>query len=135
MNRLSLRLKSDVIGAFAGALCLVHCLASPLLFMAQAGLVESGELHPSWWGLLDIAFLCISFLAVWWSAQNTSKNWMSTALWSSWGFLAVVVLNEKIPLFPLAEQAIYIPTIALVLLHLYNRKYCSCNKEHCCLDK
>ncbi|GAA3514392.1 hypothetical protein GCM10022393_30410 [Aquimarina addita] len=135
MNILQLRLKSDLIGALASVLCLVHCIATPLLFMAQAGMVENGEAHPKWWGVLDMIFLGISFIAIWWSVKTTSKNWMRNALWISWAVLASIILNEKMSLFPVVEQAIYVPSTILVLLHLYNRKYCNCREGQCCTDK
>lgn len=135
MDTLWLRSKSDLIGAFASGLCLVHCLATPLLFIAQAGMVEVGEVHPQWWGLLDMVFLGISFIAIWWSAKTTSKKWIRNALWLSWAALSIVILNEKMSLFPLLEQAIYVPATALVFLHLYNRKYCNCTKGQCCVDE
>ena len=132
MNTLGLKSKSDLIGASVSLLCLVHCLATPFLFVAHAGLVEHGEAHPEWWGILDFVFLVVSFIAIWWTAKTTSKNWMRIALWASWVILAAIVLNEKISLFLLPEQAIYIPTVALVFFHLYNRKYCRCGNEECC---
>ncbi|AKA36254.1 MerC domain-containing protein [Flagellimonas lutaonensis] len=135
MNTLLVHSKSDLIGAVAGALCLVHCVATPFLFVVQAGLVEHGHSHPLWWGLLDIVFLGISFAAVWWSGKMTSKKWMRNALWVSWVVLALIVGNEKFSWLPIAEQAIYAPTVALVLLHLYNRKYCHCQNDASCIEK
>jgi len=32
----------------------------------------------------------------------------------------------------LGELVVYIPAIALVGLHLYNRKYCKCEDDTCC---
>ena len=133
MYTLRLRSKSDLIGAFASILCLAHCLATPLLFIAQAEIVD-GAAHQKWWGVLDIVFLGISFAAIWWSVKTTSKKWMQNLLWLSWIVLAIVVFNEKLSLFPLAEQAIYVPTAALIFLHLYNRKYCNCTEGNCCTD-
>ncbi len=124
--------RSDVWGAVASALCLVHCLASPFLFVAHTGHVHGHHSHPFWWGLLDVLFIIISFLAVFWSVKNTSRNWMKYALWTSWALLTASILNEKLQLVPLAEAFTYIPSIALVALHLYNRKYCKCREEDCC---
>ncbi|RNC90155.1 MAG: MerC domain-containing protein [Allomuricauda sp.] len=135
MNVLQLTTKSDIIGASASALCLIHCVATPLLFVAQAGLVGDGESHPEWWGTLDFIFLFISLLAIWWSGKNTSKTWMRIALWASWSVLFFVVLNEKLSIIALAEQIIYIPAIALIFFHLYNRKYCQCGRGDCCTEE
>jgi hypothetical protein len=46
-----------------------------------------------------------------------------------------VIFNEKVALLPLMEQVIYLPSTALVLLHLYNRKYCNCGEAACCVDE
>lgn len=134
MAILQITSKSDMIGAMASSLCLVHCLATPFLFVAHAGLANHGENHPFWWGLLDVIFLVISFAAVWWTGKTTSKKWMRNSLWVSWTILALIVLNEKLSFLPILEEAIYAPTIALVFLHLYNRRYCHCGDDHCCAD-
>ncbi len=123
--------KSDVIGAWASGLCLIHCLATPFLFVAQAGLINHAAAHPHWWGILDFVFLFISLLAIWWSSKTTSKRWIRIALWTSWLLLFFVVLNEKLAIVPLAEQAIYIPAVGLIFFHLYNHRYCQFGKENC----
>ena len=125
MNTFRLITKSDVIGSSASLLCLIHCIATPFLFVAQAEISTHSETHPFWWGALDIFFLIISYLAVWWSGQTTSKKWMRSSLWMSWILLAVIVLNEKLSVFSLPEEAIYLPAVGLIILHLYNRKYCT----------
>ena len=135
MNFLQVTSKSDIIGGMASTLCLIHCLATPLVFVAQAEVIGHGEAHPMWWGLLDIVFLVISYFAVWWSRQTTRKIWIRYALWVSWVVLTMIIFNEKLSIFPLPEEAIYIPTISLIALHLYNRRYCHCNDEECCADQ
>ncbi|UJH67190.1 MerC domain-containing protein [Allomuricauda sp. SCSIO 65647] len=126
--------KSDWVGVFASGLCLVHCLATPFLFVAHANIGLHVENHPSWWGFLDIVFLLLSFFAVYWSAKNTSKKWVRYAFWCLWGMLALIVVNEKWALWHLAEEAIYLPSMGLVLLHLYNHRYCHCKDGDCCAD-
>lgn len=124
--------QSDVWGSMASSLCLAHCLATPFLFAAHTGHVHGHHSSPLWWGFLDIVFIVISFMAVFWSVKNTSKKWMKPALWSFWALLAGIILNEKLQFIALAEALIYVPSIALVILHLYNRRYCQCRTENCC---
>ncbi len=64
--------KSDFIGVAASTLCFFHCIATPLIFVAQAGSAVMEEVHPWWWGTLDIIFLVISFFAVYWSSRKSS---------------------------------------------------------------
>lgn len=135
MNLVQFTSKSDIIGTAASTLCLIHCVATPFLFVAQAEIIGHGETHPMWWGFLDIFFLTISYLAVWWSSQTTTKAWVRYALWISWIALTVIILNEKLSVFPLLEEAIYVPTVALIGLHLYNRRYCHCGDEECCVNE
>lgn len=125
MNTFRLATKSDVIGSTASFLCLIHCIATPFLFVAQAEILGHGESHPMWWGLLDVVFLVISYFAVWWSGQTTTRSWIRKALWISWILLAIIVMNEKLAVVELPEAVIYLPAISLIVLHLYNRKYCS----------
>ena len=127
MNTLRLISKSDLIGSSASFLCLIHCIATPFLFVAQAEISGHAEAHPMWWGLLDIVFLVISYFAVWWSGQTTTKSSIRYALWISWVVLTIIVLNEKLSIVELPETAIYLPAVSLIVLHLYNRKYCN----HC----
>lgn len=126
-----LREGSNIWGSLASTLCLAHCLATPFLFAAHAGHVHGHHSHPIWWGMIDLVFLGISAAAVFWSARNRGATWMKYALWISWSLLAFVILNEKIEFLHLVEELIYIPSILLVGLHLYNRKYCQC-QEKCC---
>jgi len=123
--------KSDSIGALASGLCLVHCVATPFIFVLQP-LTASEEVTPLWWESLDYIFLAISFLAVYWSAINTSKKWMKYALWISFSLLSFAILNEKFGFVDLGNFIAYIPAASLVFLHVYNKKYCQCANETCC---
>ncbi|MGH1387623.1 MerC domain-containing protein [Kordia sp.] len=127
--------KSDTIGIYASGLCLVHCLATPLLFIVQSQMICCEASVPVWWKALDIFFLVISFFAIYWSVKSTSKEWMKFALWSTWLFLSVIIVNEKAQWFSIPESAIYVPSLGLVFLHFYNRKYCRCKDDQCCIHK
>ena len=125
---------SDFIGAFASGLCLIHCIATPFIFIAQTCSATCCETAPLWWTAIDFLFIGISLFAVYWSVRNSSKSWMKYSLWISWALLCLVILNERIELLQLPELSIYFPAIALVILHLYNRKYCKCKDDSCCTN-
>lgn len=135
VNTIKLSSNSDIIGAVASTLCFLHCLATPLFFVAYAGTAIAEESQPWWWGTLDIIFLAISFFAVYWSARTTSKSWIKYALWISWLLLSLIVLNEKFELLHFSEEVIYVPTAALVLLHIYNHRYHGSENDECSVDK
>ncbi|MDB2606230.1 MerC domain-containing protein [Zobellia sp.] len=130
-----LKQKSDLLGTFASSLCLVHCIATPFLFIAQAGAASCCDTPPAWWKFMDYFFLAISFFAIYWSTKTTTIKWISPTLWLSWTVLASLILNEKLELFSIPEVVVYIPAIALVILHLYNRKHCKCNTDKCCVNE
>lgn len=126
--------KSDFLGIIASSLCLVHCLVTPFIFIAQ-GVSLIHEEHPLWWSSLDIVFLVISFIAIRWSTRTTTNVIVKYALWISWALLLGVIVNEKLHIIPLAEEVIYFVTLLLVGLHFYNRNYCRCKDSKCCVDK
>ena len=126
--------QSDLVGAVASSLCVVHCVATPFLFAVQSYSVTGpGSSGPAWWSFIDYVFVGITFFAVYYSVKNTSKNWMKYALYGSWGLLTLLIINEKTALVPLTEMCKYALAFTLVGLHLYNRKYCRCADESCCV--
>lgn len=125
--------KSDTLGALASTLCVVHCLATPLIFIAHTCSIGGCEATPTWWRNLDYIFLFISFLAVKRSTKETSKKFMKPALWFSWAILFLLVVNEKILLVIVPETVTYVAALLLAILHLYNLKFCQCETHECCV--
>ncbi len=125
-------LKTDTIGILASTLCMIHCLATPFLFLAKSCSATCCTTSPNWWSSLDFIFLFVSFLAVYQSVKNSSKTWLKYAMWGSWSALLLIVLNEKTQLLPLFDAIIYIPSVALAALHFYSLKYCQCKTASCC---
>ena len=67
--------KPDTFDALASTFCIIHCLATPLLFIAHACTANDGcAAVPIWWRSLDFLFLAISFIAVYCSTRTTSKK-------------------------------------------------------------
>lgn len=126
-------INTDLIGAFASSLCMIHCIATPFLFIAQTCSATCCDAAPTWWRWLDYVFLAVSFIAVWQTSKTSSKNWVKYALWLSWTLLLSTILIEKLALLHLPEGTIYLPALALVGLHFYNLKYCQCAEDKCCL--
>ena len=126
--------KPDSLGVFAGALCLLHCIATPFLFIAVAGTSTHGVDAPNWWISLNYFFLVVSFFAVYRSVQTTSRGYMKPLFWASWIILALILINEQVHVIHLAEVFSYAAALLLVGLHLYNQKYCKCDNDHCCAE-
>ena len=126
--------KSDIIGASASALCAVHCMATPFLFVVQSCHVDACcDASPGWWSAIDYAFIGITLAAVFFSARNSSRMWMKYALYASWVILTFFIVNEKMTWLSLAEEWKYGAAFGLISLHLYNRKFCRCTDDGCCV--
>ncbi|MGY5351303.1 MerC domain-containing protein [Wenyingzhuangia sp. IMCC45533] len=124
--------KPDTLGAIASSLCVIHCLATPLLFIAHTCGVHQCESSPLWWKNLDYLFLMISFVAIIHSVKNTSKKIMKITLWMNWIVLTLLIVSEQFQLLTLPEIATYVAAISLSLFHLINIKYCQCKADKCC---
>ncbi|UTW66255.1 MerC domain-containing protein [bacterium SCSIO 12643] len=127
----SIYFKSDSLGAVFSSLCLVHCIATPFLFVAQACTSSCCEDSPVWWQSLDYLFLTLSFFAVYYSGRKSSSKLVKKGLWVSWVALFITVMNEKFLIIPLPEMYKHVSALSLVSLHLYNLKYCQCSSEGC----
>ena len=122
---------TDLIGSVASFLCLVHCIIAPYIFLGytvSAAIEQQVEL-PTWWGFIDSTLLLISIAAIYWSAKNSTSNWVKVGLYLNWVFITFLIVNEKIKLFHIAEWLIFIPAISLIVIHQYNRKYCKCRDD------
>ena len=120
--------KADSIGAIASTLCLLHCISTPLIIIAQVGSLGCCDSVPNWWKFVDILFIVISFFAIYNSTRTSSNKLMKVSLWLSWVLLFFIIINEKIAWLPLNESLIYFPAITLTILHLYNRKHYQTNR-------
>jgi len=127
-------LSADFMGALASGLCVLHCLATPLLFIVQAG-ATCGEAGPWWWSVIDFLFLAVSAVAVWKSARESNLKWLSSALYVSWAVLALLLVNHRLHLIPLPHMLLYLPALALVGFHIYNLRSCQCVDDGCCVSE
>jgi hypothetical protein len=123
-------LKSDIIGASASGLCIIHCASTPILFLANLSVLPCCEIIPLWWQLLNYLFLTVSFIAVMSAVKKSTKVWLGIAFIVSWTFLFLAILIETYEIVMIPEILNYIPAFCLIALHLYNRKYCTC--DDCC---
>ena len=117
---------NDIYGIIVCALCLLHCISTPLIFFSVAASNNNKISPPFLWKNLDYLFLAISLFIVYNSAKNTTKPIMKYILGISWLGLFLVIINEKIGVFHIPELVTYITSIILALVHLYNYRYCRC---------
>ena len=126
--------KSDTIGVLSSGFCLLHCLATPFLFVTQTRISHCCDLKPMWWSSIDFIFLVISAVAIYRTVTNTTKKWMKIALWVNWFLLLFFISNENSKWLFIPEHFIYFPALSLIFLHAYNSAYCQCKKKGCCVN-
>jgi hypothetical protein len=119
-------LKYDYIGASASFLCLIHCLATPFVFLAKACSVTCCSAAPGWWHIVDYIFVLISLFSIYQISRTKKKNWVMYALWLIWITLLIILINETLTFVLLPKEIIFVPAILLIVFHLYHLKYCTC---------
>ncbi|MGY6562723.1 MAG: MerC domain-containing protein [Luteibaculaceae bacterium] len=113
--------KADILGALASGLCLIHCLAVPVLIVLQKASHELAHMH-----FLDIPFVVLSFIAVFFASKNAHTKWVGKAMWIAWvAFALGIFLEHESPFFFVLGL---VASGFLVYLHLFNyhtNKHCS----------
>ncbi|MEM9990800.1 MAG: MerC domain-containing protein [Bacteroidota bacterium] len=132
LNADTLNNKSDLFGAASSALCMIHCIITPFVFIAQSCSMSCCASKPLWWSMIDYIFLAVSFVAIRHSAKHTSLAWIAPLLYVSWGLLTFFIINERLLLVSLPSQLMYVPAFGLVFLHIYNRRHVQCLDTDCC---
>ncbi len=126
--------KPDSIGSIASILCLIHCIATPFIFITHACTMSCCAGTPTWWQSMDYVFVVISFFAILRSTQTSSNKTIKIALWITWFLFFISIMNKAIQLLYINQNFTYATGITLALLHLYNLKYCQCDNDKCCLN-
>ena len=130
----SILFKPDSIGSMASTLCLVHCIATPFIFITQCTMTCCAG-APTWWQAIDYIFIVIAFFAILKSTQTSINKIIKIALWTTWFLFFISIINKTIGLFYINQNFTYATGIMLAALHLYNLKYCQCEDEECCINR
>ena len=130
-----LLLNYDRIGIIASSLCMIHCIITPFIFVAKACTEICCAETPFWWQIIDYFFLIISFAAIYFITKNNKSIWFKILFWLPWVVLFLTILNHSFVVIQIPKNFIYIPAMIIVILHLYNLKYCKCQDENCCAIK
>ncbi len=123
---------SDRIGAVSSGLCMLHCFATPFLFLSQSSLIFISVDFTLTWFILNYFFLFISFIAIYHSVKNSTNRFIRIFLYLFWLVLSGLIINESLEIFSIPEAATYFSASSLICLHIYNLRYCRCDDEDCC---
>ena len=125
-------INSDRIGALSSGLCMLHCFATPFLFLSQSSLIFISVDFTLTWFILNYVFLFISFIAIYHSVKNSTNRFIRIFLYLFWVVLSGLIINESLEIFSIPEAATYFSASSLICLHIYNLRYCRCDDEDCC---
>jgi hypothetical protein len=118
--------KADNIGIMSSTICLLHCIATPFIFITGSCAVSCCNNSPIWWRLIDFIFIIISFVAVYYAAKRNYKTWLKLSFYIAFTLLLLIVLNKHFLIIKTVDEIIYFPAALLIGLHIYNRKNCQC---------
>ena len=125
-------INSDRIGVVSSGLCILHCFATPFLFLSQSSLIFISVDFTLTWFILNYVFLFISFIAIYHSVKNSTNRFIRIFLYLFWVVLSGLIINESLEIFSIPEAATYFSASSLICLHIYNLRYCRCDDEDCC---
>jgi hypothetical protein len=100
----------DGFGILNSLLCIVHCLAMPVLIAAGAGYFD----HP----LIGWAFVVLAYLAVRSAIRSRNNARIAMVLGIGWAVFAVGVVLE--PIHADLEVLTYIGSAVLIIGHMFN---------------
>lgn len=129
MKATTLTSKADYIGITGSVLCIIHCLATPVLLLtvnfAHEGL-KVGYLS------LDYVFILVNIFAVYHATKHAHSVTIKRALWGFLAFFTACLLLEDVS--EAFEYAGYAASLGLVITHLVNIRTHHHDHEQCEAD-
>jgi len=105
----------DFTGIASAGICLVHCIATPILIALGASIFNED------WILY--VFLILSFMSAFQATQNVINKKITIAIWASfWGFLFSSLLHDSSRIFLYIS---HLCSLSLIICHIANIRYCN----------
>ncbi|SHF80042.1 MerC domain-containing protein [Chryseobacterium vrystaatense] len=102
----------DAVGISAAVLCLIHCIAFPLLMIIPLGISHNPY--------IDLAFLVIGAVVVYRVTRHMTLRWLKLLFWISISLIFISVLADLI--FETHIPLIYAGAAGLITGHILNFK-------------
>jgi hypothetical protein len=126
MKPSTLTSKADYIGITGSVLCILHCLATPVLLMTVNFAHESLKVG---YLSLDYVFILVNVFAVYHASKHAHAAGIRRALWGFLGlFTACLLLEDYSERF---EYIGYAASLGLVVTHLVNLRTHHHDHEDC----
>lgn len=128
MQEHKININSDLIGISSSVLCIIHCLALPVLFVTGgfAG-VDAHAAEGFHW--MDMAFAGIALLAAFFTGRHTHRKYIRKLLTAGWlMFMAGVLLKGD----GILHYLMHAGSLVLIATHVHNLIICrkKCSHDH-----
>ncbi len=111
---------ADITGIINSSICIVHCIATPLLISLGAYYLESP--------IFAYVFIAIAFVTIVRASKRTTSIKIKTALWIGFVGLSTSLLLEET--WAGFEYTGYTFSALLIISHIINIKHCKkCNEK------
>ncbi|WP_266368616.1 MerC domain-containing protein [Tellurirhabdus rosea] len=118
--------KADYVGITGSVLCIIHCLATPVLLMTSSVFrhdsIRMGYLS------LDYVFIALNITAVYYATRHQTAPLIKTLLWAFLSVFALAIVLEDVN--EIFEYLGYAASAGLVMTHLANLRYCRLQHAH-----
>jgi len=105
---------ADKLGIASAILCIIHCLAAPLLLTMGVSFLHNP--------VIAFLFILIAYVSIYKTTKGKLFNDLSILLWIAFtGFVISIVFEASSEIF---EYTMYIFSIIIILGHFYNMRYC-----------
>lgn len=118
---------ADIMGISASIMCMIHCLALPVLI--SVGFIlspvdnhihEHDHVHFNWhW--IDFLFVALALWAVYFAVKSTQSKSIKIALWVAVSIFSIGVMFHDV--FHWMLYLSLIGSIGLVVIHIINWKF------------
>jgi hypothetical protein len=127
---------ADHLGITGSFLCLIHCLAAPMLALFTTGLAHSGHYHFHFFPGDDYFFIALSVFAVYFASRNVRNRKVLISLWVSMSVFAISLSIARYNHdWEWMEYFAHLGAVGLIVSHLINireiRRHAACaHPEH-----
>jgi TctA family transporter len=107
--------KADIVGILSSSICLVHCIATPLMIAFGASFFTNP--------IFNYFFLIVSFISIFKATEKRRHTKIGSLLWFSFvGFLFSTLFQDK---YHWLHYSGYFFALLIISGHLINIKHCN----------
>lgn len=109
---------ADKLGIISAILCIIHCLATPLLLTIGINFLNNP--------VIAFLFIVVAFLSIFKTTKGRLFEGVSLLLWIAFtGFVISILLENRSEIF---EYTMFIFSVCIIIGHLYSIKSMLNNK-------